>query len=54
MTYHLQREDLPSTNTTGSNPKSSYSFKAKEGNKQVTKSFTLGFCEFKQDVLKLR
>ena len=52
--YHLNREDLPTTQTTGSNPRSSYTAKAKEGNKQASKSFSLGQCEFKEFILKLK
>jgi hypothetical protein len=52
--YHLSREDLPPTETSGSNPNSSYTIRAKEGNKQAKKSFTLGPCEFKVDIIKLK
>jgi hypothetical protein len=52
--YHLDSENLPPTRTTGSNPKSSYEVSAKEGNKQVTQSFTLGQCEFRPFILKLQ
>lgn len=54
VTYHLNREDLPTTQTTGSNPRSSYITKAKEGSKQASKSFSLGQCEFKEFILKLK
>jgi len=53
VTWHLNREDLPTTQTTGSNPRSSYTTKAKEGNKQASKSFSLGQCDFKEFILKL-
>jgi len=52
--FHLNREDLPPTHTTGTNPLSSYTIKAKEGNRQVTKSFTLEQCEFVEDILRLQ
>jgi hypothetical protein len=52
--YHLDSENLPPTQTTGSNPKSSYNISAKEKNKQVSQSLTLGQCEFKQFILKLQ
>jgi hypothetical protein len=39
--YHLDTETLPPTQTTGSNPNSSYSINAKEGKKQITQSFSL-------------
>ena len=52
--YHLDREELPTTETTGSNPRSSYITKAKDGNKQASKSFKLGQCEFKEFILKLK
>lgn len=51
--FHLNREDLPPTHTTGNNPLSSYTIGAKDGNKQVTKTFHLGQCEFIEDILKL-
>jgi len=51
--WHLNQENLPSTQTTGSNPRSSYTTKAKDGSKQATKSFSLGQCEFKEFILKL-
>ena len=54
VTYHLDTENLPPTQTTGSNPRSSYTVGAKEKNKQVTQSFSLGQCEFKQFILKLQ
>jgi hypothetical protein len=52
--YHLDNETLPPTQTTGSSPNSSYNVSAKEGNKQVSQSFSLGQCEFKQFILKLQ
>jgi len=52
--YHLDSENLPPTQTTGSNPNSSYNISAREGNKHVDQSFTLGQCEFKQFILKLQ
>ena len=51
--FHLNREDLPPTHTTGNNPLSSYTIGVKDGNKQVTKTFYLGQCEFIEDILKL-
>jgi photosystem II stability/assembly factor-like uncharacterized protein len=52
--YHIDRENLFPTNTTGSSPKSSYQNKAKEGNQSITQSFTLGQCEFKQTVMQIK
>jgi len=52
--YHLDSENLTPTQTTGSNPRSSYSITAKEGNKQVDQSFTLGQCEFREFILRLQ
>jgi hypothetical protein len=52
--YHLDTETLPPTQTTGSNPKSSYELTAKEGNKQANQSFTLGQCQFKEFIIRLK
>ena len=46
VTWHVDQETLPATQTTGSNPKSSYEVSAKEGNLQDSQSFTLAQCEF--------
>ena len=51
--YHVNQETLPSTETTGNNPNSSYDAKAKEGNLQTTQTFTLGQCEVRLDQLQL-
>jgi hypothetical protein len=52
--YHLDIENLPPTDTAEANPNSSYDIYAKEGNKQVRQSFTLGQCEFKEFILMLQ
>lgn len=54
IAYHVNQETLPSTHTTGSNPKSSYQAKAKEGNLQAAESFTLEQCEFRDFQLQLQ
>jgi hypothetical protein len=51
--YHLDLEFLPATNTTGSNPKSSYEAKAKERNLQAAQSFGLDQCELREFQLQL-
>jgi hypothetical protein len=51
--YHVDQETLPEVGTTGSNPKSSYSTKAMEGNLQTSESFSLGQCEFRDFQLEL-
>jgi hypothetical protein len=53
VTWHVDQETLPSTQTTGSNPKSSYQVSAKEGNLQDSQSFSLGQCEFLEFQLEL-
>ncbi len=52
--YYLAAEILTPTQTTGSNPKSSYEVTAKEGNKQVKQTITLGQCDFKQFIIRLK
>ena len=52
--YHIDQETLPSTATTGTNPKSSYQVKAKEGNLQTSDTFDLGQCEFHEVQLELQ
>jgi hypothetical protein len=54
IAYHVNQETLPSTGTSGSNPKSSYQAKAMEGNLQTAESFTLGQCEFRDFQLQLQ
>ena len=54
IAYHVNQETLPSTDTTGSNNKSSYQAKAMEGNLQAAESFTLGQCEFRDTQLQLQ
>ena len=52
--YHVNQEDLPSTETTGGGgSKSSYEAKAKDGNLQIAQSFTLDQCEFRDFQLQL-
>ena len=46
VTWHVDQETLPATQTVGGNNKSSYEVSAKEGNLQDSQSFTLGQCEF--------
>jgi hypothetical protein len=46
VTWHVDQETLPNTQTTGSNPKSSYQVSAKEGNLQDSQSFVLNQCDF--------
>ncbi len=46
VTWHVDQETLPSVQTTGNNPQSSYEVSAKEGNLQDSQSFSLGQCEF--------
>jgi hypothetical protein len=52
--YHMNREDLPPTETSGTDPNASYNIRGKEGNKQTKGDFTLGQCEFKEFILRLR
>ena len=52
--YHVDQETLPSTATTGSNPKSSYKANAREGNLQASHSFNLGQCDFLEFQLELQ
>jgi extracellular elastinolytic metalloproteinase len=52
--YHVDQETLPETDTTGSNPKSSYATKAREGNLQAADQFPLGQCEFRDFQLQLQ
>lgn len=51
--YHVDQETLPSTDTTGNDPNSSYTAKAKNGNLQTSESFPLGQCEFREFQLQL-
>ena len=54
INYHVDQETLPSTATTGSDPRSSYQAKAMEGNLQATENFGLGQCEFREFQLELQ
>jgi len=54
ISWHVNQETLPSTSTTGSNPKSSYQAKAMEGNLQTSETFSLGQCEFRDFQLELQ
>lgn len=54
INYHVDQETLPSTDTTGSNPTSSFLTKAREGDLQTSESFTLGQCEFREVQLELQ
>ena len=53
VTWHVDQETLPSTQTTGNNPKSSYQVSAREGNLQDMQSFSLGQCDFLEFQLEL-
>jgi photosystem II stability/assembly factor-like uncharacterized protein len=53
VTWHVDQETLSATETTGSNPNSSYDAKAKEGSLQVTESFGLAQCELRDFQLQL-
>ncbi len=52
--YHVDQENLPSTETSGNGPKSSYQVKARVGYLQATESFGLGQCEFREFQLQLQ
>lgn len=52
--WHVNLETLPATHTEGSNSKSSYTAKAKEGNLQTEQRFLLNQCEFRQFQLQLK
>lgn len=52
--WHVNLETLPATYTEGSNSKSSYTAKAKEGNLQSEQRFILNQCEFRQFQLQLK
>ncbi|MGK7295592.1 MAG: choice-of-anchor D domain-containing protein [Candidatus Wenzhouxiangella sp. M2_3B_020] len=55
VSWHLNLEQLPAAETTGSNGgKSEYEVKAKEGNLQDNRSFPLGQCEFKVFQMQLQ
>ncbi len=54
ISYHVDQETLPSTETTGSGPQSSYQAKAMEGNLQAIEKFGLGQCEFREFQLELQ
>lgn len=53
VAWHVDQETLPSTQTTGNNPKSSYEVSSKEGNLQDAQSFSLGQCDFFEFQLQL-
>jgi len=52
--WHVDQETLSSTETTGNNPQSSYSAKAKEGKLALTETFGLGQCELREFQLQLQ
>ncbi len=52
--WHLDNETLPTAQTTGSNPQSSYELGAKQGSLQTSESFSLGQCDFKELTLQLK
>jgi len=52
--WHVNLETLPATHTTGTEPKSSYSASAKEGNLAEQQSFNLSQCEFSEFQLQLK
>ncbi|MDB4285419.1 choice-of-anchor D domain-containing protein [bacterium] len=51
--YHVNQETLPATDTTGSDPRSSYLAKAQETNLKASEQFGLGQCEFRDFQLQL-
>ena len=53
VSYHLDLEILPATDTTGNNPKSSYDARAKEGNLQADHTFGLNQCELHEFQMQL-
>ena len=52
--WHLDNETLPTAQTTGSNPQSSFEIAAKQGSLQTSESFSLGQCDFKEFTLQLK
>ena len=54
VTWHVDQETLPSAQTEGNNPKSSYQVSAKEGNLQDAQNFNLGQCNFLEFQLQLQ
>jgi len=54
IVWHVDQETLSSTETSGSNPRSSYEAKAKEGLLMSVESFSLGQCELKEFQLQLQ
>lgn len=54
VTWHVDQESLPTAQTTGGNPKSSYEVSAKEGNLQDAQSFSIGQCDFLEFQLQLQ
>ena len=54
IVWHVDQETLSSTETSGSNPRSSYETKAKEGFLMSVESFSLGQCELKEFQLQLQ
>jgi len=54
VNYHLDNELLAPAGTTGSDPKASYTLAVKVGGKPGDTSFTLGQCEMKEMVLKIK
>ena len=54
VTWHVDQETLPSAQTEGTNPKSSYQVSAKEGNLQDAQNFNLGQCDFLEFQLQLQ
>lgn len=51
--WHVDQETLPSTQSEGNNPQSSYRASAREGNLKDGQSFGLGQCEFLEFQLQL-
>jgi hypothetical protein len=52
--WHLDEETLPTVQTTGSNPKSSYQLDVKQGSLQSSQSFDLGQCDFREMTLQIK
>ncbi|HLF32308.1 MAG TPA: choice-of-anchor D domain-containing protein [Xanthomonadales bacterium] len=54
VSWHLNLETLPATQTTGQNGASQYEVYAKDGNLQDTRTFGLGQCEFVEFQMELK
>jgi len=54
VSWHLNLETLPATQTTGKNGQSQYEVNVKDGNLQDNRSFSLGQCEFREFQMQLK